>query len=407
VTMGPMAVIDTLRSVGSVASGRGVTLNRRTQAIPFAAGLVTGALSAGTVVLVVVGVVLSTGTSTIGWDQSVGTGAALWLLGGGVRLDVGQLDVGQEAGAATVAFTPLLLTAFLVGVCALVADRTLPRRGPQRGPGALWVVGYAVAALLTVALTSLAPPEPVSWSVLLPVLGVPVAGVAVVWARRGVLHKVTRRRAPRILTRAARPAAEGTLLLVALGGLLVAAAVAVQIGRVSHVTSELDAGGAGTIALWVAQVLALPNLALWGVSFMAGPGFSVVEGAHVGWAGAESGLMPLVPVLGALPSPGSFPWVVHLAVLGPVGVGVVVGWRSLRAVPRLSPTSTKAGVVLVAAAGVGLATAALDAVAGGSLGGSRLADVGAPAFTLGLAVAVEVGLGALVPVLREWWTLRR
>ena len=397
-TMGPMAVIDTLRSVGSVASGRGVTLNRRTQAIPFAAGLVTGALSAGAVILVVVGVVLSTETSTVGWDQPVGTGAALWLLGGGVRLDV---------AGARVALTPLLLTALLVGVCALAAARTLPRRGPQRGPASLWVLGYAVAALLAVAFTSLAPPEPVSWSVVLPVLGVPVVGVAVVYARRGALQKALRRRAPRLLTRAARPAIEGTLLLVGVGAVLVVGTVALHLGRVSHVTSALDAGGAGTVALWAAQVLALPNLALWGVSFMAGPGFSVVEGAHVSWAGAESGLMPLVPAFAALPSPGSFPWAFHLAVLGPVGVGVVVGGRSLRAVPRLSPTSAKAGVALVAAAGVGLGTAALDALAGGSLGGARLAGVGAPALTLGLAVAAEVGVGALVPVLREWWTLRR
>ncbi|NYG35725.1 hypothetical protein [Janibacter alkaliphilus] len=60
-------------------------------------------------------------------------------------------------------------------------------------------------------------------------------------------------------------------------------------------------------------------------------------------------------------------------------------------------------VVLVAA----VALALLDAVGGGSLGGARLSDIGAPAGALALALAVEMGVGALLVVARDWWVLRR
>ena len=48
-----------------------------------------------------------------------------------------------------------------------------------------------------------------------------------------------------------------------------------------------------------------------------------------------------------------------------------------------------------------------DLVAGGSLGQFRLSGVGAPAGRLFLALLVELGVGALVVVLRDAWRLRR
>ena len=51
----------------------------------------------------------------------------------------------------------------------------------------------------------------------------------------------------------------------------------------------------------------LPNLALWAVSFVAGTGFSAVEGASATWTGSRTSLLPMVPAFGALPQPGAFP----------------------------------------------------------------------------------------------------
>jgi hypothetical protein len=204
-----------------------------------------------------------------------------------------------------------------------------------------------------------------------------------------------------------RPAATGVAALLATGMAVVVLLVVLRFGQVAHLHDELAAGVVGGVVLTVAQVLCLPNLGLWAVSFVAGTGFSVVEGASTTWTGSRSALMPMVPVLGALPDPGAFPgWLPALALL-PVGVGALIGWRSLRSVALLSTTRTKLLVtgtaVALAAGAVGL----LDAVAGGSLGSQRLADLGAPAGPMTLALLVELAVGAGLVLAWDRWRLRR
>ena len=151
----------------------------------------------------------------------------------------------------------------------------------------------------------------------------------------------------------------------------------------------------------------LPNLALWAVSFVAGTGFSAVEGASATWTGSRTSLMPMVPAFGALPQPGAFPGWLPLVALLPVAVGAFVGWRALRAVARLSTERTKLTVVgaavVLAAGAIGL----LDVLGGGSLGTQRLSDIGAPAGAMTLALLVELGLGAALVLVWDRWKLRR
>ena len=90
-----------------------------------------------------------------------------------------------------------------------------------------------------------------------------------------------------------------------------------------------------------------------------------------------------------------------------VAVGAYVARRALGQVARLSRVRTKLAVALAACTVTALTLTALDLVAGGSLGQFRLAAVGAPAGRLFLALLVELGVGALVVVLRDAWRLRR
>ena len=161
------------------------------------------------------------------------------------------------------------------------------------------------------------------------------------------------------------------------------------------------------MVLALAQLAYLPNIAVWVISFLAGPGFQVVEGGAVTWSGSEGGLLPLVPVLAALPQPGAFPWFVALSVLVVVGVGSFIGRRALREVARLSRLRTKAAVALSACAVTAVVVVALDLVAGGAAGQFRLSAVGAPDLSLLFVLFLELSLGALVAVLRDAWTLRR
>lgn len=378
-------------------------------------GLITGLLSL-LVVLV---------PTTLGWmldprpgaslAEPLGAAASLWLLVQGAHLGT---------GAVVVAFVPLLLGALAVWAAARGASRALDTADLEDefiadllprsvvSVAGRWWIGYAVAVGLASALT-LAGSLPLRWlSLVVPLVAVPLLALAISVRRLARVSDVLGPRldaivAPEAARRAWAPALRGVGLLLGIGLLLAIGAIVLRWGSVSSLQGEAGAGFLGGVLLAGVQVAALPNLALWAVSFLAGPGFSVVDGAHTSVTGSSSGLMPLVPVFGAMPEPGSYPFVVRLLVLVPVLVGAYIGRRSLAGVARLSSLRTKASVAAVACAMVAVAIGILDGLGGGSLGAYRLSDMGAPALWLTLTLGFELVVGALAVVAWDAWRLRR
>ncbi len=417
-----MTVIDRLRSAlpGGEGTDEAATGQPPAWHGPWVRGLLAGlGTGVASVLLVLVPVVLAwmlePQAEGSPWG-AVGTGASLWLLTGGAHL---------TAGPITISLVPLLGLALLVLVArfgareAMVEVSTdgehwgglLPR--PLAAALGAWWGGYAlvVAAAAWVAVSGPFGVTPLS--LVVPVVVVPAAGLAlalrpvvsedpdVLGARPGAA------RLPDAFRRGLRPGLAGAAALLAVGVLIVLALVGFSWGEVSRVHAALAAGGLGSVVLVVAQVGVLPNLALWAVSFLAGPGFHVAEGGATTWGGSTGGLLPMVPVLAALPEPASYPWFTALSVLVVVGIGAWVGKRSLDAVARLSRLRTKAGVASAACLVSALVIGGLDALAGGSLGQFRLASVGAPALLLTGSVFLEMLLGALFVVTRDAWRLRR
>jgi hypothetical protein len=372
--------------------------------------------------------------STVPWTDALGVGASLWLLGGGSWL---------LAGTASIALVPLLLFAGVLAVAAwgagrtaseaadqaarlpsgTVADRAAGRQGGHRwgllprgvtAALAVWAGGYAGCAVLWAVVASQGAPRPQLLGLAAPVLAVPAIAVAMAAARlvaRAPELAGPRWRRPDVVPdfvrRAVRPAAVGACAMLAIGVALVVLMVVLRFPQVAHLHDELAPGLVGGTVLTLAQVLCLPNAGLWAVSFVSGAGFSVVEGASTTWTGSRSGLMPMVPALGALPDPGAFPGWVPAVVLLPVGVGVLIGWRSLRALALLSTSRAKLLVTGTAVALAAGAIGALDALAGGSLGGARLSDIGAPAGAMTLALLAEFAVGAALVLAWDRWRLRR
>jgi hypothetical protein len=384
------------------------------------AGAGTALASALVVVLPALVSWVASPESTVPWTDALGVGASLWLLGGGAWL---------RAGFASIAFVPLLMTAALaLGAAwgawrtgleeAVSSSRTGHRLGLLRRPVAdalaLWAGGYAACAALIALLASSGSPRPRLEMLVLPVLAVPLVAAGTAAARLVSRHPDLAgprwqrpAQVPDVVRRALRPAATGAAALLALGCALVVLLVVLRFPSVVHLHRSLAPGMVGGVVLTIAQVLCLPNAGLWAASFMAGTGFSVVEGASTTWTGSRSGLMPMVPALGALPDPGAFPGLVPALALVPVLVGALIGWRSLRAVARLSTARTK---LLVTGTAVTLAAAALgvlDALAGGSLGTGRLSDIGAPALAMSLALLAEFALGAGLVLAWDRFKLRR
>ncbi|RJL23643.1 DUF6350 family protein [Bailinhaonella thermotolerans] len=215
----------------------------------------------------------------------------------------------------------------------------------------------------------------------------------------------------RLLTERARSLAAGAACAVAvlLGGgfLLVVVALAANLGQAADLSSVLAPGFVGGVLLILIQLLFLPNAAIWGMSYVLGPGFAVGAGTLVAPTGVSLGGVPALPLLAALPEPGpASPWA--LAVLAvPFAAGIAGGVTTIRMLPTpaLEAAPLWGFVVGVCAAA---AAAALAALSGGPLGGGRLAEVGPSPWQVAFSAALEVGMGAAVGAgLWNWYLIRR
>jgi hypothetical protein len=180
------------------------------------------------------------------------------------------------------------------------------------------------------------------------------------------------------------------VLVLAAGALLVGFSVALDGGRAADVAGASSPGAVGGFGLLLLGVLLAPTAAIWGASWLAGPGLSVGAGTSVGPFGVELGPVPALPLLTALPE-GAPPTLVGvLALAVPVLAGVLAGCVSFRVGAGWRARTVDAGSAgLVAGSLIGVAAA----LAAGSLGGARLAQVGPSAWRVGAAVAIEVAVG--------------
>ncbi len=112
--------------------------------------------------------------------------------------------------------------------------------------------------------------------------------------------------------------------LVGLGSLLAAVALVLRGGEVIALYEAAHLDVLGAIVVTLGQLAYLPTVALWGMAFLAGPGFAVGVGTAVSPAGTSAGVLPGIPLLGIVPESTS-PWLM-LVVLAPVAVAAFAGW---------------------------------------------------------------------------------
>ncbi|QGN56562.1 hypothetical protein GKE56_00065 [Nostocoides sp. HKS02] len=327
-----MSVMEMLRG-GTSSTTTGAGGDRQALQRAVLAGAGAAAASACACVLPALLVWVAASQSTVDWTTALGVGASLWLLGTGAHLTI---------GAAHVTMVPLAFLAAAVVGATWAAVRAARAAAQDRTPVHLadlvhrplalvlasWTGGYAACAAIWSVVALAAGPSPAVPSLVVPVLVVPAvsAGAALGWLAGGrpeLLGSRVRRPGwlPDAARRALRPGLEGATALLAAGVVACVVMVVFRFDRVSHLQSELAPGIIGGAVLTLAQVLALPNLALWAVSFAAGTGFSAVQGASASWTGSRTSLLPMVPVFGALPDPGAFPGFPSARRAGAVGRG--------------------------------------------------------------------------------------
>lgn len=331
-------------------------------------------------------------------DSRSGAGAAdatrtvgqLWLLAHGASLAV---------PGGVVGLTPLglmLLPLALLHRAGRHSARTLDIDRPR--PALALVVAiafpYAVAAGFLAALCASATVTPNPVPALLGSFAVGLVGAGSgVLRESGLLRRV--HRLPARVRRLAAGACAAVAVLFAAGAVLAGLALALHVDRATSLAAASDPGVVGGLTLFLFSLLLVPNAAVWGAAFAAGPGFAVGVGTTVGPLGTTLGPVPALPLLAALPS-GDVPlWLGGVAFAVPLVAGVLAGLLVVRRLPVCSSLTAAWEAALAGpCAGVGLALLAY--LSGGPLGGARLADVGPSPWQVGLAVTFEVGLAAAV-----------
>ncbi|MBB5830599.1 cell division protein PerM [Brachybacterium aquaticum] len=330
--------------------------------------------------------------------------------GGGIVLSTGVID-----GAVTL--TPLGLQLLLVVMSALAMRRAGRRLHLVREDGALRVGAlrdagaalgaygamYPIGVAVLAAIGRSNDASPVVTSAVVSGAMVAVLGglLGILWSlRREPTADVPGVRVLELLPAPygdiARSALIAVLGLAGAGMALLVVMLALTLPAQSALFDQLDPGVVGGIVLTLLHLALLPLLAVWAMVVLLGGTVGVGTSTGISLDGSATGVLPALPILGALPQPGEFsPWAWLLILVPAVAVGVGA-YALMRDVADLDlrdrltawigyPVTVVVAVLLLA----GLAT--------GGIGEGRLVHLGPQMGTLLLPLlSVVVGATALV-----------
>jgi hypothetical protein len=386
--------------------GRGAAA-RRSLPTPWLTVLASAAVLVTAVVGLAAAVVVVQ-TLDPGGGLSVGASARLaarlLVLAQGGRL---QLDTGP------LVLAPLLLTLALAWGLSRAA-RSVVRAGSVDGGAAVArltavVVAVHVALTVVVAVVADGAGARVGW--LRTIAGAAVlAVVAAGWGalRESGLWAALLGRLPGPVGPMLRGILTGLLTAMALCTLVVAVALASDARGYAALTASLGGAGAGAVGLLGLSALLLPNAAAAALGLAAGPGFTVGSATLVSVHGVTLGAVPALPLLAALPDTQAVPLLAFVSQAVPAVAGLVAGATVGRWLPAEDGGSIVAGLSgILTGVGLGIVSALVVAVAGGSLGSGGLADVGAPALATGLAVGAQSGIAAALAAVVVRWRSQR
>ncbi len=356
----------------------------------------------------------------LGWAIVGAVVAAGWLtathLAPGPVLDaVSQAWLGVHGSPFQLGTLPLRLTplglSLLLAVAMAVVGRLAFRHtdADTRSPAGVVLVAaactgaYAVASWLVASLVG-APRQAVAVFVGALVIG--GTGSLVGALRASDLDPLAGLPAwARVVPRAA---GAGLAALAAASLLTLGVAVGAHTRQIAVLQGGLAPDAAGAALLVVVYAAYLPTLLLWAGSYALGSGLTVGAGTLLTPSVSTLGLVPALPLAGALPAvPPQFGWLFLAS--GPLA-GVLVGTvcaRRLRALgepARVLPWAAGSGAAGLAS---GLIWAAASWLARGDLGATRLVGLGPRFPELFLPLLALAGAAALTGAALAWWTARR
>lgn len=344
------------------------------------------------------------GAVLLGIDAFVlGHGGSLVITGGAVPGAVSIPPLGLMLVLLAVTAAPMRRMGRALSL--VTGDGTLRIRAVRDAGSALaaFVLVYGAGGLLVAAIGRSELVEPVVASAALACALVAVLG-GIIGLLLGLRASAARLGARvRVLDLLPSPydaiaRAAGIAVLAMLVGALLLTLVAVGLGagRIGALWTELDPGIVGGIVLALVQLALLPLFVVWTLAVLVGGTFTVGTGTAVSLAGSQTGLMPALPLLGAMPGPGAFPGAVWALLAVPViavGLGAVRLARDVAGGAvgtRVLAWCGYAGVVVVA-------VLLLLGLSVGGIGTGRLAVLG-PDVLSAVPTLLGIVLGATAVV---------
>jgi hypothetical protein len=337
--------------------------------------------------------ILCAGVTVLGWlaaepgtlGDALRIGTLFWLLSNGVGVRVGDIPITLVPWGATI------VIAFMISRFAAASARKV-RAGQRTGAwmiSVVTVVSYLLSVLVVAMLWGEPWHAPGRWAAVIAAFL-----LAASWGSSRAM-RLGEVESPGWTQTIIRAALAAQLVMLIAGAAVLVTSLWMHLKQVEALHQTLQPGVAGGIALVLLQLAFAPNAIVWSASYALGSGFSVGAGSVIAPAATQLGMVPGIPLLGALPAPGpgeptQLWWLAAGAVAGAVACCVLFGSRP---VPRFDMASLAGGAcgLLAGAVLVGLAWAA-----GGDLGTLRLADVGPRLFPLLIMAGTTMGLSGLI-----------
>lgn len=343
------------------------------------------------------------------FNSVIQTSARIWLNAHFVGIQIAE---GKVAGVKVPAYEFTLVPLGFALLIAWLIYRVGRSLAGQENLGYGWVGSIATYALVAVGLTSTASSKAIKVQdisgVFLPVL---IFSVIVIFSSlfaetdlegplRLRLREFFANRIDRlpwaikpVIAPALRAGTAVVACLAAVSAIAVAILIAVNWVDAIKLYQGLQLSFLGTLVISFGQLALLPNMIIYGMSWLTGLGFSLGEGSTVSPLAVELGPLPAIPMLSALPTGTDSLMIVF--VLVPL---LAAFFATLLVKPftqelrfnYASATSAAIGLGL----GVGFVAAAemllLALISGGSIGPERMSQVGVNPWLVFAVTFIEV-----------------
>lgn len=194
----------------------------------------------------------------------------------------------------------------------------------------------------------------------------------------------------------------------AIAAIVMTVQVGIHWAEVTDVYQRLDAGIFGGLVITILQIVVLPNVVAWTISYLTGAGFHI-GATEISPAGTLAEAQPAVPIFAAIPTEQSIDahwWVLLLLAVA----GIVAGWwffgvgenhledLIIAKIPNHPTAITLAVLATGATIGVtsGVFCLGVMWLANGSWAIGSLSVMGAPLWASAGLFAAHIGIGAAI-----------